>query len=68
MHRRAFSLQRLGFVLALLVSTAAFAYSLTGIVSAGDDLRAARGTQSKERQTPVSDERCREHRDGRVRL
>jgi hypothetical protein len=68
MHGRAFSLRRLGFALALLVSTATFAYSLTGIVSAGDDLRAARGAQSKERQTPVSDERCREHRDDRVRL
>jgi hypothetical protein len=68
MHGRGLSLRKLGFALALLISAATFAYSLTGIVSAGDGLRAARGDQAKERQKPVYDERCREHRDDRVRL
>jgi hypothetical protein len=68
MERRPVGLRRLGFVMALLVSAATFAYSLTGIVSAGDDLRSARATQAKERQAPVSYERCRERRDERVRL
>ena len=68
MDGRPIGLRRLGFALALLFSAATFAYSLTGIVSAGDDLRSARATQAKERPTPVSDERCREDRDERVRL
>ena len=68
MDRRAIGLRRLGFVLALVFSAATFAYSLTGIVSAGDDLRADRARQGKERPAPVSYERCRERRDERVRL
>jgi hypothetical protein len=68
MHGRAKRLRRLGFALALLLSAATFAYSLTGIVSAGGDLRAAREARSKERQAPVWYERCREARDERVRL
>ena len=67
MHGRAMRLRRLGFVLALFVSAAVFAYSLTGIVSAGDDLRSAAAPQAKERPAPVF-ERCRDHRDDRVRL
>jgi hypothetical protein len=67
MDARATRLRRLGFVLALFVSAAAFAYSLTGIVSAGDDLRSA-APRSQERQVPVSYERCRDAHDERVRL
>ena len=65
---RATGLRRLGFVLALLFSAATFAYSLTGIVSAGGDLPSAAVPAAKERPAPVSYERCREHRDERVRL
>ena len=68
MERRGIGLRRLAFVLALLFSAATFAYSLTGIVSAGGELRSVRATQAKERPAPVSDERCREQRDERVRL
>jgi hypothetical protein len=58
----------MGFVLALIVSAATFAYSLTGIVSAGDDLRETAKRVSSERQPPVADEGCRDARDDRVRL
>jgi hypothetical protein len=58
----------MGFVLALIVSAATFAYSLTGIVSAGGDLRDAAKRVSSERPPPVSYEGCREARDDSVRL
>jgi hypothetical protein len=58
----------MGFVLALIVSAATFAYSLTGIVSAGDDLREAAKRVSSERPQPASHEGCREARDDSVRL
>ena len=58
----------MGFVLALIVSAATFAYSLTGIVSAGGDLREAAKRVSSERQPPASHEGCREARGGSVRL
>ena len=68
MERRPMGLRRIGFVMALLFSAATFAYSLTGIVSAGDELRSAAAPQAKKREAPVSYERCREARDERVRL
>jgi hypothetical protein len=58
----------MGFVLALVISAATFAYSLTGIVSAGGDLRDAAKRVSSERQPPVSYEGCREAHDDSVRL
>jgi hypothetical protein len=58
----------MGFVLALIISAATFAYSLTGIVSAGDDLRDSPRRVSSERQPPVSHEGCCEARDDSVRL
>jgi hypothetical protein len=61
-------LRRMGFLLALIVSVATFAYSLTGIVSAGDDLREAAKRVSGERQPAVSHERCREAPGDSVRL
>jgi hypothetical protein len=45
--------RRLAFLLALLVSSAVYAYSLAGIVGAGGDLRSAVSAQSVERQAPV---------------
>ena len=66
MHGRLMGPRRIGFVLALLASAAVFAYSLTGIVRAGDDLRAKAEPRSSERQTPVYD--CPERRHESVRL
>ena len=68
MRGRLTRLRRPGFVLALILSVATFAYSLTGIVSAGDDLRDTARPVSKKRQPPVAYEGCRERRHDSVRL
>jgi hypothetical protein len=61
-------LRRPGFVLALILSAATFAYSLTGIVSAGDDLRDTPRPASTKRQPPVVYEGCHHERRDSVRL
>jgi hypothetical protein len=68
MHGGLTRLRRMGFVLALIISAATFAYALAGIVSAGDDLRDAVKRVSSERQPPASYEGCRERRGDSVRL
>ena len=68
MRGRVTRLRRPGFVLALILSAATFAYSLTGIVSAGDDLRDTPSPTSKKREPPVAYEGCRDVRDDSVRL
>jgi hypothetical protein len=68
MHRRLLGLRRPGFVLALIVSIAAYAYALSGIVSAGDDLREITERLARERQLPAAHESCRERRQDSVRL
>jgi hypothetical protein len=45
--------RRPAFLVALLVSAAVYAYSLAGILGAGNDLRAAVSAQSVERSAPV---------------
>jgi hypothetical protein len=45
--------RRLAFLLALLVSTAVYAYSLAGIVGATGELRSAVSARSVERPAPV---------------
>ncbi len=45
--------RRLAFLVALLVSSAAYAYSLAGIVGAAGELRSAVSAQSGERPAPV---------------
>jgi hypothetical protein len=68
MRGRFTRLRRPGFVLALVLSAATFAYSLTGIVSAGDDLRNRPSPVSKKREPPVAYEGCRHERHDSVRL
>ena len=68
MRGRLTRLRRPGFVLALVLSAATFAYSLTGIVSAGDDLRDTSSPVSTKRQPPVAYEGCRHERRDSVRL
>jgi hypothetical protein len=68
MHRRLLGLRRPGFVLALIVSVAAYAYALGGIVTAGDDLREISKRVSSERQAPPAHEGCHERRADSVRL
>jgi hypothetical protein len=68
MRGRLTRLRRTGFVLALILSAATFAYSLTGIVSAGDELRDTPSRVSKKRQPPVAYEGCHRERRDSVRL
>jgi hypothetical protein len=68
MDGRLMRLRRLGLVLALIVSVAVYAYAVTGIVTAGDDLRSAAKPRSSERQKPVSDHGCHDSRHERLRL
>ena len=68
MHRRLPGLRRSGFLLALIVSVAAYAYALSGIVSAGGELREMSERVTNERQLPAPHERCREDRKDSVRL
>jgi hypothetical protein len=68
MHRRLLGLRRPGFVLALIVSVAAYAYALSGIVAAGDDLREISKRVARERQLQPAHEGCRHRRVDSVRL
>ena len=68
MHGRLRRLRRPGFVLALILSAATFAYSLTGIVSAGDDVRGTPSPVTKKREPPVAYEGCPKKRHDSVRL
>jgi hypothetical protein len=53
---------------ALIVSVAAYAYSLSGIVTAGDDLRETPNRVWPEHRAPAAHEGCRDVRDDSVRL
>ena len=55
-------------MVALIVSVAAYAYALSGIVTAGGDLREISKRASDERQPPAAHERCRGDREDSVRL